>query len=247
MVSVGTSSSSSSSAPEDLTPPEFRRLRPLVSETFEEFLRSGGGPEFSGPFTADITSAERDALGEIVRGVPGFEEASRFVSERLSPDALRPESNPFLQASIRAAQRPVLEAFDEGTLARRSQFTNAGQAVQESSPFARAQAIAERGLASELGDISTRLVADERARQSRAVDQASALATARFDRAVRNLEAQALPRLIEQLGIDRGQEEFNRRIDVLMKILGMATGATEPSIGQRSESSSESVNVGVLA
>ena len=62
------------------------------------------------------------------------------------------------------------------------------------------------------------------------------------------LEASALPRLIEQMGIEGGQAEFTRRMEAVQYVLGLASGATQPTVGQLTKSSgaqgSASVSLG---
>ena len=50
----------------------------------------------------------------------------------------------------------------------------------------------------------------------------SELSSAEVNNTVQKLQAAALPRLIEQFGINQGVTEFNRRIDILLQALGVA-------------------------
>lgn len=61
---------------------------------------------------------------------------------------------------------------------------------------------------------------------------------------VQNLQSQALPRLIQDLGVDRGMEAFNNNINSILGGLGIAAGVTRPVIGNSSSSSSGSINTG---
>lgn len=227
------------------------------------------------------------------------------------------EFNPFLQETIQAASRPLLEQFQEVTLPRlRGAATQAGQQVGEgaSSPFDFAAARAQSGLANALGDVGTRLAGQafeaERGRQQQALlqdaaaqqqagllaqqlnqqaveaglgrqqqaglaaqqlGQQGALQTqqlgtqaglqaqqlgqqaqqaerdrrqqaaltgpqlseqalrSQMDRAVQALQAQALPRLIEDQGVERGLELFNTRLQTLFQALGLAGQVGQPT------------------
>lgn len=117
------------------------------------------------------------------------QQAQQLLTQILRGDFLSPESNPFLQSTIQSAQRPLLEAFQDVTLPRlQGQFTQAGQFIQpqSSSPFDRAAAISQRGLANALGDVSTRLAGEnfaaERARQAQLVGVPDQLASSDLQR-----------------------------------------------------------------
>jgi hypothetical protein len=55
---------------------------------------------------------------------------------------------------------------------------------------------------------------------------------------VSNLQAQALPRLIEQYGLDQGLQMFNNQVNDLMTILQTGAGVTSPVVANESKSSS---------
>ena len=54
---------------------------------------------------------------------------------------------------------------------------------------------------------------------------------------IQNLQAQALPRLIQQYGLDQGLQQFNNQVNNLMTLLQTAGGVTHPVIGNQSSSS----------
>lgn len=168
--------------------------------------------------------------------------------------------NPFLQSYIQAAQRQTSQALEE-TLGRTlpGRFAMAGQRTQpgQSSAFDRAAAIATRGTADALGDIATNISYDaysdaanreaeavnsELQRRSQtansAMDRSTQVQSQEVDNLIKNLQAQALPRMIEDLGIERGMEVFNNRVNSLLSTLGIAAGATRPVIASEGKSSS---------
>jgi hypothetical protein len=63
------------------------------------------------------------------------------------------------------------------------------------------------------------------------------------DTLVKNLQAQALPRLIQDLGVERGMEAFNNQVNSLLSTLGIAAGVTRPVVSQKSDSSSGSMQL----
>ena len=201
--------------------------------------------------------------------------AGSLMQNILSGRTMDPASNPALQASIEAAQRPIMEQFGDDLIGLRSQFTRAGQFVQpeSSSPFDVADARLRSGVAGALGDVSTRLVAEnmnqERARQMQALgltenafqtgqnrslqgmvqglglgEQAYQAGEDRALQAARSapafdlsqlegtmsaLEAQALPRLIEQRGLDRGLDEFNNQMQRFLQALNISGQVSQPT------------------
>lgn len=215
-------------------------------EALTRQLAGGGGPN---PFA--------EAVNPFTRGDMGGD----FMRELLSGRTLDPSTNPALQASIEAAQRPLIQQFEDQLGQSRADFTRAGQMVQgqASSPFEEARGRLQTDLASEMGDVSTQLVSEnlqqERDRQlqaaglgSQAFEQArqgrisaseraqdreltAAQSTPGFERTQveginQILEAQALPRLIEQQGREQGLQEFRRQQQTLLQALQLATQAT---------------------
>lgn len=186
------------------------------------------------------------------------------------------EANPFLDAAIKAAQRPTLQGLEE-TLSRTlpGRFTAGGQFTQPqgSSAFDRAAAIATRGAGDTMGEIATNLsyatmeaergrqfeaqegartredaalreelqrqfagTEGERGRQNEAAGLATQVSTQQVNTMVQNLQAQALPRLIQEFGIERGLEQFNNRVNALLSTLGITAGVTQPTIAQEGKS-----------
>lgn len=238
------SATSSSSKPRDIQADEFKNLRPDVASAIRAILSSGGGPQFEGPFAAPIGFAETEELARLnalSQGSPFSAPVQDLLTGTLRGDFLDPASNPALQQNINTALRLIEQDFSENELLDRALFSRAGQQIQESSPFSRARAIATQSRENAASDVVGRLIGEnfqaERNRQQGAVDQTRALVQQKFDNATANLQAQALPRLIAQLGIDAGRDEFNRRMAMLRDVLGIGAGATQPAIGQKSKSS----------
>lgn len=255
---------------QDITPDAFRNLQGMVGGQLNEILGQSGIAS-NRPVVAGLRPQEQQLLGgvqqiatqaspqleaaraQMLRQLQGGSStvnnagtpAGSLMSDILSGRTMDPASNPALQASIEAAQRPLIDQFGDDLIATRSQFTRGGQFVQpqSSSPFDVADARLRTGLAGAMGDISTNLVAEnlnqERARQMQALgltDQSEARGEARALDAARSapafdlaqlegvmsaLEAQALPRLIQQRGLDRGSEEFNNQMQRFLTALNI--------------------------
>lgn len=256
----------------------------------DQLMQSMGGG--SGSTTAGPTQQAQDYLNQVMSGsfMPGQANQAGMTqfAQMLQGAAQTPgynanEANPFLDAAIRAAQRPTLQGLEE-TLSRTlpGRFTEAGQFKQPggSSAFDRAGAIATRGASDALADIATNLSyatmeaergrqfeaqegarsredaqmkaeldrifgarEGERGRQNEAAGLTSTLQTQEVDNMVKNLQAQALPRLINEYGIERGIEQFNNQVNTLLATLGIAQGVTAPSIGNSQKSSSAQLSL----
>lgn len=217
----------------DATPPEFAALRQPLATALSSLL-AGGFPQFQGSFTAPISAGETNALSALNSAIGGQGAAGQgnaaaqdLLTQTLQGAFLSPESNPFLRATIEAASRPILQQFDDEFLRQRAQFTGAGQAVTSnaSSPFASAEARRQVGLANALGDVGTNLafsnLANERGLQTQAIQLQQVQQQQEVQNLLSALEANALPRLIEQFGIDQGLTEFQRQQAQLLQLLGI--------------------------
>lgn len=247
MVSV--SKSKSRGRPVDMTPNEFKAIRDQTADSLSNVF-SGGGQRYGGPLFAPITAEEMASLDQLNTMAGGGGQLEREISGELLKsvrgDYLDPASNPYLQATADAATRHLTQDLDQAELENRSLFSRAGQKIQESSPFATAQAITNRGYADAVGDVSTQIFGgnyqSERDRQVQATQFGGEFEKFQFTRALDNLKAQELPRLIAEVGIERGITQFNEYIDDIMEALNLATGATAATLGQETDSTS----VGVL-
>jgi hypothetical protein len=174
------------------------------------------------------------------------QQSQDFINRTLSGEFLD-QGNPFMQQAISAAQRPTMQNLEE-TLSRAlpGLFTRGGQMIQwnpetgegGSSAFQRAAAIASRGAADAMGDIATKMSYQgydaERNRQNEAVGMDQTQTKVMMD----TLNAQALPRLIEQMGIENGMKEYQDRINSVLQVLQSAAQMTQPTIGQQATSTS---------
>lgn len=301
----------SRSDPKDMTPGEFTGLRPEIAQQFQNLFAQGGGQQFTGQTTAPITGPEQQLLDQTMQaGQPsqatqtgqnflqnllaGGQNIPQVDPEALSVDPSQMQGgvatgqvNPFLQGAIDAAQRPLIENFQDVVApALRAEFTNAGQQIggQGSSPFHMAAARAQSGLANAMGDIGSEMAFQDlsqrqqlqsqefqqlrdlmvgqelegrgqditaqganqtaalqgRGQQLDAAGQAAGIDRQQLENTLATLEAQALPRMIEQLGIDRGMEEFRRREDQLLQALQMAGQLASPTVASVSRSTGTS-------
>lgn len=202
-----------------------------------------GIPAWQGPMAAGMSEGEQTMLTQLMQNQMGGRNPllERTMAGEFLPG--QPGSNPFLQSAIEAAQRPTLQGLQE-TLDRTlpGRFALAGQtsAPGGSSAFDRHAAMAARDAGQTMADVASKMSFEgyesERGRQMEAVK----LSQTEVDTMIKNLQAQALPRLIEDLGIERGMQEFQGRVNQLLQVLGTMTGAPMVSLGNQSQSSSKS-------
>ncbi len=248
------SGGSSRTRSRDLTPGEFVGLRPGVASQ----LRSesfGGGPGTvafnpEGGFAAGIGGPEQAALDRVLTPDADrvqSEAATRdFLLSRIRGDELDFTNDPAFQRILDFAGNRFLSGFNEREEANRALFSRAGQRIQDSSSFADAASRISEAKSQGLVDIGSQLIGQQfgaaRNRQFDAAGQLSNIEAGRFDRQREALEAASLPRLIADLGLERGREEFARRQDNILRALGLSLEAASPTIGQFSES----LQVGIL-
>ncbi len=227
-----------------------------VSGDVTDVLR--GIPGAPGPLTAGIAPGEQAVLDQLLARVGGEPTgiSQEFLAKTIGGGFLpgaEGGGNPFLDSAIEAAQRVSLRGLEE-TLSRTlpGRFTQGGQFVQPqgSSAFDRAAAIATEGVSAQISDIASELsfagFEAERGRQQAAAALLPQVSEQEVNTLVTNLQAQALPRLIEQLGLDAGTAAFNKQMNDLLQLLAITTGASQPVIGQESAGKSSSFNVGIF-
>ena len=231
------------------TPADLLKTAPLSKQErnalglINQQLNQQGNINIQGPAPAGaLTRQARGEIGDVIRG------------EYLDPN------NPITRAMIDAAQRPVREALLEDLeRALPGRFTQAGQFVQPqgSSAFDRAAALATRGAANALGDISSKIqYASHDAERNRMMDalgyaqenertglareelgQRGSVAQAQINaqemqNTIQGLQALALPRMIKEMGLEKGLADFDKRMNFLLQWLNpvLGAGAAQPVV-----------------
>lgn len=228
----------------DAAPEEFAGLRQPLADALRRFLTSN--PSLSTPAydpatgtvpQAGMTGNENTLLNQIfqtaTQGTPLTTAGNANLQSTIQGNYLSPQSNPFLQASIDAAQKAAVDTYQQVALPQqRVQFTRAGQMVQPggSSPFERAAALGAGNLARDVGNIATQISAgnyeSERGRQFEAQEQGRADLANQLNSTIATLQASALPRLIQQNGIDQGLAQYNQMLAQFLQSLGIAGGVS---------------------
>lgn len=196
---------------------------------------AGYDPNGNNPFVqAAIEAAQRptfQALEETLsRTLPGrFTAAGQFINPQ--------GSSAFDRAAAMAARDSSQTAADIATNISFGSFEGERGRQFEAQEAARAREAA--ALEAEQGRRAT----GQEAAADRSLDAAKALpgvSKQEIDTTIANLQAQALPRLIQEMGIERGLEAFQNRMNSLLTTLGIAGGATSPTIGNSSTQKSAS-------
>jgi hypothetical protein len=250
------SKAKSSTTIKDKQAEEFKALRgpfaDLLSGSMGDIgsLLSGnltfGGSGFDvNNYRSNLQGPELDAfraLQEGYAGGPNDRLREDLVGRTLSGDFLSPENNPGLRDLIGYTNQGINDTFNSEDLAQRSLFARAGQVLPESSPFAQAQGDLASARLDAIGknvaQITSGAYEAERGRQVQAVDQSRSDAEFEFSRQLEYLQATALPRLIDEVGFERGFQEFNNRVTVLAQALGLLGQVTAPALGTVGKTSS---------
>jgi hypothetical protein len=237
---------SSSSTPIDMTPEQFKNLRGPFADELMRLMKSGGGPDYKGPLTAGLQPGEQAMLDRLRNEGAG---RRALLNDTLAGKFLPGQegANPFFDAAVRAAQRPTLQGLQE-TLSRslpgkfalaghRTQGGGAGQpATGGSSAFNRAGAIATQAGANMLSDIATNMGNEQFKNERTNMQQAISLDQGEVETTIKNLQAQGLPRMIEDMGIERGLALFKQKTAQLLEFMKLFGAVTAPTIANQSQS-----------
>lgn len=247
------STQQSTSTPVNLTNPALSGLAPDLASSIRKLLGSFEATQAAGPQPtpqAGVTAQEQNMLDTIGSQVGPGTDSAQYIKSVLSGNYLpgQPGANPFFDAAVRAAQRPTLEGLEE-TLGRvlPGRFTQAGHLIQAntgdqggSSAFDRAGAIATRGAANAIGDIATNMGNTQFTNERNQQTEAAKLDQAQVDQTIKGLQASALPRLIQQNGLDQGLALFQQQTANLLEILKTIGAVQAPTVAQQSQSTGSS-------
>jgi hypothetical protein len=257
---IGGSYQQSTTRAKDLTPDEFKELRQPIADLFRnafpdigKFL--GGNLPFEAPenldaYRAPLSLGEQRSLTDLNELGESRESSTDVLSRDLldrtiAGDFLKPEDNPNLRNIISLTNRAINDSFNDQGLEQQGLFARAGHQLNESSPFAQAQGALNADRLNAIADATAQLAFGvgeaERGRQMEALElnrgETRANAEAEFNRQLNLLAANALPRLIDEIGFDRAFVEYQSRINALSQALGLAAGVTPATAVTESQSS----------
>ena len=243
------SGGSSSSKAKDLTPEEFTGIRaPIAGELTSGFGQGAGLQAFDpaaasgGGFVAGLTGGQQAGLNQLqaLSDPAGSQGAFSTLQGIAGGNQLDLANDPVFNQNLDFLGRRFAASFDPKEEANKALFARAGQQAPSSSAFANAQSRISEAKTQGLADLAAQFGGQQlQANRDRQIQASSALNTleqGRAERAQANLTAQELPRLIEDLGLERAREEFIRRQQAIQQNLALAGGLASPSIGQFSKS-----------
>jgi len=221
--------SGSSSSPRDVTPRIFKDERGFVIEQLKDRIQTGG-PQITGPFAVDIGDAEQRGLDVLEQNTFGKGGLANAQEGAIRSALAGGEQNPFLDEAITAATRPLIEGAELQELQDRAFFTGAGQLIQGSSAFTAQRRRGLNDLQRNIGDVSSSLAFADVIRRTEQRLEAVNLANSIFSNQRETITALALPRLIEQFGLEEANEELRRRFTVTENALTELGNFTAPTI-----------------
>lgn len=241
------------SNPVNETNPALSGLANPLSGSLSDLLSSWGlsGPQYSGQTTAPLSSGESSLLNNSNLTAPGAD-AGSYIKSVLNGDYMpgSANQNPFLAGAITAAQRPTLDNLNQVlTRALPGAFSKAGQSIQANGPdnsnggssaFDRAAALAYQSAANTSTDIASNIGSNAYNTGIQQQENAASLDQQQVQTTVQALQAEALPRLIQQNGLDAGVSLFQSGITNLLSLLQLVGGAQNPVIANQSYSNGSS-------
>lgn len=239
-------SSTSTSTPQNMNP-FTSALQPGITN-MATGLAANGLPQYNGPLNAPMGGNEGNILGQLMQQQGGPTGRNQYLGDVMGGKYLPGQlgGNPFLQDAITAAQRTTMNNLTQ-TLTRDlpGRFTSAGQFNQAnnngqggSSAFDMASALASRGAATAMGDIATNMSNQAFGQERQNQQQAVQLSQQEVQSSISNLQAQALPRMIQELGIERGMSLFQNNVQGILSLLQTLGGIAQPVVGNTQNSTS---------
>lgn len=200
-------------------------------------------PQYTGPLSAPASSQETALLGQLPASGSGTA-TTNYLNNVLSGSYMPggANGNPFINQSIAAVNQPILNNLQNTlTTSLPGQFTAAGQMTgpQGSSAFDRAAALQTTQAAQAMTAADTNI---ENNAYNTGVQQETAavpLAQQEVQTTIASLQAAALPRLIQQLGIQNGLSAFQSNASTLMQFLSTIGSIAQPIIANTQVSNSD--------
>lgn len=208
-------------------------------------------PTYNGPLTGQMSGNENTLLGNLMTqqsqggGAAGTNDyLSSVLQGNFMPGS--PNGNPFLSGAITAAQRTTMNNLTD-TLSRAlpGYFTANGQMISPnnkgsggSSAFDTAAALATQGAANAMGDIASNVSNNAYNTGISQMQGAAGLSQQEISNTINNLQAQSLPRMITELGIERGMSLYQTNLNGVLNLLQTLGGIAKPVIGNTTTSTS---------
>ncbi len=248
--------STSNSTPQNFTDPSLSGLGSSLSQWLTGLQGSlSGSTNNANPSSvtptpqAPVTGNEQNLLNTIQGQVGPGTASAGYLKNVLSGNYLpgQPGGNPFLSAAITAAQRPTLDNLTNTlTDALPGRFAAAGQQLQPNSPgsgggssaFDKAAALAFQSAANTSTDIASNIGSNAYTNERSNMNVAAGLDQNQVNNTISALQASALPRLIQQNGLNQGLQLFQSQVANLLDVLKQVGGVQAPTLANNSTSQS---------
>lgn len=247
------------STPTNMTNPALSNLAPGLATSLQSLLSSLTGSTNNANPTGGITpvtqapvTAQEQTLLNQLPGQTGPGTASAgWINDVLAGKYLPggANANPALAGTITAAQRPTLDNLTQTlTQALPGRFAAAGQSLQPNSPgstgggssaFDDAAALAFQSAANTSTDIASNIANNEYNTGVQTQTTAAGLDQNEVNNTINALQASALPRLIQQNGLDQGLQLFQTQVSNLLQTLQTIGGVQAPVVANASESTGQ--------
>lgn len=246
----------STSTAENFTNPALSNLAPGLGSSLSNLIQSltgstnnanptgGATPTPQAPITGNEGNLINTLQGQVGPGTAGSQWITNTLAGKYLPGA--PGGNPELGAAITAAQRPTLDNLTNTlTKALPGRFAAAGQQLQPNSPgstgggssaFDNAAALAFQSAANTSTDIASNVANNAFNTGAQQQTAAAGLDQNEVNNTVQALQASALPRLIQQNGLDQGLQLFQTQVSNLLDTLKTIGAVQAPTLASNSQS-----------
>lgn len=251
----------STSTPTNFTDPALQGLSPDLATALRGLLGTYGStaagagsiatsatPTPQAPLSGQENSLLSTINGQVGPGTASAQYTKDVLNGNYMPGA--PGGNPQLAAAITAAQRPTLDNLTHTlTTALPGRFAAAGQSLQPnsagstgggSSAFDNAAALAFQSAAHTSTDIASNIGNNAWNTGVQEKIAAAGLDSSAVNNTINALTASALPRLIQQNGLDQGISLFNTQISNLLDVLKTIGAVQAPTLANTSQSTGQS-------
>lgn len=255
--SNATQNTQASSTPTNFTDSSLSSLAPGLATSLQSLIAGLGStasnignsatsatPTPQAPLSGQESSLLNTIGSQVGPGTSSADYIKQVLNGNFMPGA--PGGNPELSAAITAAQRPTLDNL-KTTLSQAlpGQFAMAGQTTQPNAPgssgggssaFDNAAALAFQSAANTSTDIASNIGNNAFNTGVQEKETAAGLDQNEVNNTISALQASALPRLIQQNGLDQGLSQFNTQVQNLLQILQTIGAVQAPTLANTSQS-----------
>lgn len=218
---------------------------------------AGGLPQYNGNLAASLSPGANSILSSLMGmnssgGSAG--NTNSTLANLIGGGNLpgQPNTNPAISQAITAAQLPTMENLTQ-TLTKDlpGYFTANGQMIASpgggnggSSAFDSAAALATQSASNAMAQIAGNITGTALTSGEQQQTAALQLSQQEIQSSVSNLQAQALPQMIAQQGIQNGLQLFQENLQGMLQVLQTLGGIAQPVLGNTQQSTSNTESTG---